>query len=60
MLELSHNLIRFSDKPMKMTIQGAEANNVEEKIEEGLAIINKNKPDQHRIKYKFDNKRNNK
>ena len=60
MLELSHNLIRFSDKPMKMTIQGAEANNVGEKIEEGLAIINKNKPDQHRIHYKFDNRRDNK
>lgn len=60
MLELSHNVIRFSDTKMKMTIQGVETKNVSDKIEEGLAIINRNKQAKERINYTFDKKPDNK
>lgn len=60
MLELSHNVIRFSDTKMTMTIQGAESKDLSDKITEGLAILNNNKDEQEKINYTFDKKQDNK
>ena len=57
MLELSHNVLRFSDSKMKMTIKGIDQHHeLGNKVEEGLKIINQTKPVHERLNYRFDNK----